>query len=161
MGPLLYSLIRFVKPRRVLEVGAGYTSLWILQALADNESELQMCEASVCADGYNVAGAEWMVGDGESGDGAVAEAEAAEAAAAGTGATAASGAWATALATMPPMLHAIDDMGAAEGGNRGTVHLVVETAQRLKLVVSSRCVLVHGWRTWRRRRDRACVCQQN
>ena len=50
-------------------MGAGYTSLWILQALADNESELRMCEASVCADGYNVAGAEWMVGDGESGEG--------------------------------------------------------------------------------------------
>ena len=33
MGPMLYALCRFVKPGRVLEVGAGYTSLWLLQAL--------------------------------------------------------------------------------------------------------------------------------
>jgi hypothetical protein len=33
MGPLLYTLIRFTKPRRILEVGAGYTSIYILQAL--------------------------------------------------------------------------------------------------------------------------------
>ena len=32
MGPMLYSLVRFIKPRKVLEVGAGYTSIWILQA---------------------------------------------------------------------------------------------------------------------------------
>jgi hypothetical protein len=34
-----YSLVRFHKPRRVLEVGAGYTTLFILQALRDNEAE--------------------------------------------------------------------------------------------------------------------------
>ena len=38
---VLYSLVRFLKPRRVLEVGAGYTSLWILRALADNDAELE------------------------------------------------------------------------------------------------------------------------
>ena len=32
MGPLLYALARFVKPTSILEVGAGYTSLWLLQA---------------------------------------------------------------------------------------------------------------------------------
>ena len=32
MGPLLYALVRFLKPRRVLEVGAGFTTLFILQA---------------------------------------------------------------------------------------------------------------------------------
>lgn len=31
--------MRFHKPRRVLEVGAGYTTLFILQALRDNEAE--------------------------------------------------------------------------------------------------------------------------
>eukprot|EP01043_Picozoa_sp_COSAG02_P077535 COSAG02_NODE_17014_length_1035_cov_4.650794_1_plen_335_part_01 len=45
MGPLLYSLIRFVKPRRILEVGAGYTTLFILQALKDNEAELKHLRA--------------------------------------------------------------------------------------------------------------------
>jgi len=41
MGPLLYALVRFTKPKRLLEVGAGYTSVWVLQALADNEQELE------------------------------------------------------------------------------------------------------------------------
>ena len=35
-GPMLYALVKFIKPGRVLEVGAGYTSLWLLQALRDN-----------------------------------------------------------------------------------------------------------------------------
>lgn len=37
------------------------------------------------------------------------------------------------------MLHAIDDMGAAEGGNRGSAHLIEEAAERLGL----RCVAPH------------------
>ncbi|KAL7516364.1 hypothetical protein ACHAWX_001389 [Stephanocyclus meneghinianus] len=41
VGPLIYSLIRFTKRRRIVEVGAGYTTLWILQALKDNELEIQ------------------------------------------------------------------------------------------------------------------------
>jgi len=41
VGPFLYSLIRFTKRRRIVEVGAGYTTLWILQALKDNELEMQ------------------------------------------------------------------------------------------------------------------------
>ena len=40
LGPLLYSFIRFTKRRRIVEVGAGYTTLWILQALKDNELEM-------------------------------------------------------------------------------------------------------------------------
>lgn len=36
VSPLLYSLIRLARPRSVLEVGAGYSTLFILQALADN-----------------------------------------------------------------------------------------------------------------------------
>ena len=35
-SPFIYSLIRLTRPRKVLEVGAGYSSLFILQALADN-----------------------------------------------------------------------------------------------------------------------------
>ena len=38
---LLYSLIRFTKKRRIVEIGAGYTSLWILQALKDNDDEME------------------------------------------------------------------------------------------------------------------------
>ena len=55
MGPLLYALCRFAKPRRVLEIGAGYTSLWLLQALADNEHELRRCARSVRTDGCAVS----------------------------------------------------------------------------------------------------------
>jgi predicted O-methyltransferase YrrM len=36
LAELLYSLVRFTRPRRVLEIGAGYTTLFILKALADN-----------------------------------------------------------------------------------------------------------------------------
>jgi len=61
MGPLLYSLCRFIKPRNVLEVGAGYTSLWLLQALADNEEEMRRCRQSIQADGYLVSGSEWLL----------------------------------------------------------------------------------------------------
>jgi predicted O-methyltransferase YrrM len=35
MGPLLYTLICFSRPQKLLEVGAGYTTLFILKALAD------------------------------------------------------------------------------------------------------------------------------
>jgi hypothetical protein len=41
LGPLLYSFIRFTKRRRIVEIGAGYTSLWILQALKENDEELE------------------------------------------------------------------------------------------------------------------------
>lgn len=40
-GPLLYSLVRFTKSRRIVEVGAGYTTLFLLQALKDNEDEME------------------------------------------------------------------------------------------------------------------------
>jgi len=33
--------VRFIKPRHVLEIGAGYTSIFLLQALKDNMIELQ------------------------------------------------------------------------------------------------------------------------
>ena len=39
VAPLLYSLIRFTRPRRVLEVGTGYTTPFIARALADNAAE--------------------------------------------------------------------------------------------------------------------------
>jgi predicted O-methyltransferase YrrM len=40
-GLLLYSLVRFTKSRKVVEVGAGYTTLFLLQALKDNEDEMK------------------------------------------------------------------------------------------------------------------------
>ena len=39
VAPLLYSLIRMLKPQTVVEFGSGYTTPYILQALKDNEDE--------------------------------------------------------------------------------------------------------------------------
>ena len=41
LGPFLYSFLRMTKRRKVVEIGAGYTTLWILQALKDNDIELE------------------------------------------------------------------------------------------------------------------------
>ncbi|MCA9661456.1 MAG: class I SAM-dependent methyltransferase [Myxococcales bacterium] len=41
VGPLLYSLIRAVRPRRVVEIGMGYTTCFILRALADNVADFE------------------------------------------------------------------------------------------------------------------------
>jgi hypothetical protein len=41
VAPLLYSLIRMTRPRRVLEVGLGYTTPFIAQALVDNVGEFE------------------------------------------------------------------------------------------------------------------------
>lgn len=41
MGPLLYSLVRSTRPERVLEVGGGATSLYLLRALADNAADVE------------------------------------------------------------------------------------------------------------------------
>jgi predicted O-methyltransferase YrrM len=41
LGLLLYSFVRFTKARKVVEIGLGCASLWILQALRDNDNELQ------------------------------------------------------------------------------------------------------------------------
>ncbi len=133
MGPLLYAFTRFLKPRRVLEVGAGYTSIWLLRALADNDAELEACSQALATDGYKVSSAEWMVDDfGASDFGAPTAPTTAPTTAPHTPST----------APPPPdfgasavrsTLHAIDDMGAAEGGNRGSAHLVCEIAEALGL----------------------------
>jgi hypothetical protein len=41
VSPLLYSLVRCVRPQRVLEIGAGYSTLFLLQSLADNLQDYQ------------------------------------------------------------------------------------------------------------------------
>ena len=47
VATLLYSLIRGARPRRVLEVGMGYTSCFILKALADNVADFDRERAAV------------------------------------------------------------------------------------------------------------------
>ncbi|MEL0106494.1 MAG: class I SAM-dependent methyltransferase [Rhodospirillaceae bacterium] len=41
VAPMLYSLVRMTRPRRVLEVGLGYTSPFLAQALHDNLAEIR------------------------------------------------------------------------------------------------------------------------
>jgi len=40
MGPLLYALARSVRAERIVEVGAGATTLFLLRALADNRADV-------------------------------------------------------------------------------------------------------------------------
>lgn len=40
VAPFLYSLVRMVRPERVLEIGAGYTTVWLASALEDNADVL-------------------------------------------------------------------------------------------------------------------------
>jgi len=40
LGYLMHSLVKFLKPRRVVEVGAGFTTLFILAALRENDEEM-------------------------------------------------------------------------------------------------------------------------
>lgn len=41
VAPMLYSLIRMLKPQTVVEFGSGYTTPYILQALKDNEADFK------------------------------------------------------------------------------------------------------------------------
>ncbi|UAA37424.1 hypothetical protein KIH87_11940 [Paraneptunicella aestuarii] len=42
VAPMLYSLIRMLKPQTVVEFGSGYTTPYILQALKDNEDDFKL-----------------------------------------------------------------------------------------------------------------------
>jgi len=44
MGPFLYQFCRFTKPENVLEIGAGYTSVYLMQAMRDNKEEISSYE---------------------------------------------------------------------------------------------------------------------
>ena len=52
MGPFLYSLIKFVRPHRVLEIGSGLTTIYILAALKEI-SELEAKENDGVSTNYN------------------------------------------------------------------------------------------------------------
>jgi predicted O-methyltransferase YrrM len=49
MAPLLYSFARFTRPRNVLEIGAGYTTLFLLQAMSDNFDDYSSEVAKIAA----------------------------------------------------------------------------------------------------------------
>ncbi len=36
-APFLYSLVRMLRPERVLEIGSGYTTAWLAKAIEDND----------------------------------------------------------------------------------------------------------------------------
>lgn len=41
MAPLLYSLVRMVRPRTIVEYGSGYSTVWLLKALSENQHSFQ------------------------------------------------------------------------------------------------------------------------
>ena len=57
----LYSLVRFQKPTNVLEIGAGYTSIFLLQALKDNYDELVKYQELIRAGDCHCEGTPWCV----------------------------------------------------------------------------------------------------
>ena len=53
VAPLLYSLVRMTRPRSVLEVGLGYTTPFIAQALLDNVREFETDRHLLASPGEN------------------------------------------------------------------------------------------------------------
>jgi len=63
VGPLLYSIVRFTKVRKIVEIGAGFTTLWLLQALKDNYDEMT-CIQGLHKDGKcRLLDIQWSVPD--------------------------------------------------------------------------------------------------
>ena len=61
VGPFLYNFLRVTKKRRIVEIGAGYTSLWILQALKDNDEELSQIQSLRETDKCKLLNIDWTV----------------------------------------------------------------------------------------------------
>ena len=65
VGPLLRTLVQMIRPQRILEVGAGYTTPFLLDGLKANEEicngyiegSLAMCTSLVPVIGYDQAAA--------------------------------------------------------------------------------------------------------
>jgi len=47
LAPLLYSLIRFLRPQRILEIGLGYTTPFLVEGLENNEQLHIDCNADI------------------------------------------------------------------------------------------------------------------
>ena len=65
MGPLLYTLARFSKPKNILEIGAGYTSIFLLQALEDNAEEGRRYSHMISDGKAMIGDVPWVVKDYE------------------------------------------------------------------------------------------------
>tara|TARA_Y100000589_G_scaffold330592_1_gene380726 strand:+ start:214 stop:912 length:699 start_codon:yes stop_codon:yes gene_type:complete len=55
IGPFIYDIIKITRARKILEIGGGYTSIFILKALADNEilfSDDSLIEKTLKNDAY-------------------------------------------------------------------------------------------------------------
>jgi predicted O-methyltransferase YrrM len=51
VAPLLYDLVMLHRPRRILEVGGGLSSLYLLKGLADSDAAIEAEQARVTAEG--------------------------------------------------------------------------------------------------------------
>ena len=65
MGPLLYTLAWFSKPKNILEIGAGYTSIFLLQALEDNAEEGRRYSHMISDGKAMIGDVPWVVKDYE------------------------------------------------------------------------------------------------
>ena len=63
LGPFLYSFIRFTKKSHVVEIGAGYTSPWILQALKENDEELDRIKLLQQSNQCRLLDIQWTIPD--------------------------------------------------------------------------------------------------
>jgi hypothetical protein len=63
LGYLLHSLVRFLKPKVIMEIGAGYTSLYILQALRENEIEMERVKDCVLKGRMKLLDYPWTIED--------------------------------------------------------------------------------------------------
>jgi hypothetical protein len=61
VGPFLYTFLRLTKKKKIVEIGAGYTSLWILKALQDNDQELEQIQKLQQASQCKLLNHEWTV----------------------------------------------------------------------------------------------------
>ncbi|KAG5189310.1 hypothetical protein JKP88DRAFT_271630 [Tribonema minus] len=148
MGPMLYTLCRFVKPRAALEVGAGYTTVYLLAALRDNAQELADCAAlraagaarvpTEGADGSTIS-VPWLV------DAYMDSIASPAASATGAAAAAAAGSGAEiggAAAAAAPVLHCVDNMAH----RHTTAHLVLEAAEALGLERHLKLHVADAWK---------------
>ena len=119
MGPVLYSFCRFTKPENVLEIGAGYTSVFLLQAMRDNKEEIATYERMRKENSCTVKG--------DNGENTPWSNEAFFSRSRGMGMMVEEGVIVVRKTAYSPQLHVVDNMAHAYT----TAHLVKECSQEL------------------------------
>ncbi|CAM9902387.1 unnamed protein product [Phaeothamnion confervicola] len=149
-APLLYALVRYLKPATIIEVGGGYTTVFLLQALEDNAAELRRCRGRSavgegCVDGGTpmYVGAELLRPDRVSAEERRRWGREMENEAGGDGKGAyLVGSRSSLLGANEGLLHCIDNMAH----RFTTAPLVLEAAETLSLEHRLRLVVGDAWK---------------